>query len=139
MPFADAARSAKLKLSAVMASVEAAHAEALSKRIRVATRAEVDTSLVRKIEEGVVRGRVLDLVYEDRFGNETKRAVEAHGLFSSHHGWYLIGWCRMRDGGRVFRLDRIRDAQLTDEAIPDRDVDEVLDAPFPVLVPSLVE
>ena len=45
----------------------------------------------------------------------------------------------MRDGARMFRLDRIRDATLTDEPIPERDVDEVLDVPFPVLVPSLVE
>jgi predicted DNA-binding transcriptional regulator YafY len=60
-------------------------------------------------------------------------------LFSSQTGWYLIGWCRMRDGGRVFRLDRIRDAKATDEAIPDRDVDDVLDVPFPVITPSLVE
>jgi predicted DNA-binding transcriptional regulator YafY len=45
----------------------------------------------------------------------------------------------MRNGARVFRLDRIRDASPTDEAIPERDLDEVLDVPFPVLTPSLVE
>jgi predicted DNA-binding transcriptional regulator YafY len=45
----------------------------------------------------------------------------------------------MRDGGRVFRLDRIKNAEATDEPIPDRDVDDVLDVPFPVITPSLVE
>jgi predicted DNA-binding transcriptional regulator YafY len=39
----------------------------------------------------------------------------------------------------VFRLDRIRDATVVDEPIPDRDVDAVLDVPFPVITPSLVE
>ena len=139
MPFADAIRSARMKLGAVMAAVEAEQAQELSKRIRIAPRDEIDPSLIRTIEEGVVRRVVLDLVYEDRFGNSTERAVEAQGLFSSHHGWYLIGWCRMRDGGRVFRLDRIRGASVTDEPIPDRDVDEVLDVSFPVVIPSLVE
>jgi predicted DNA-binding transcriptional regulator YafY len=139
MPFADAARSARMKLGAVMAAVEAEQAQELSKRIRIAPRDEIDPTLIRTIEEGVVRRVVLDLVYEDRFGNSTERAVEAQGLFSSHHGWYLIGWCRMRDGGRVFRLDRIRGATVTDEPIPERDVDEVLDVSFPVLIPSLVE
>ncbi len=75
----------------------------------------------------------------DRLGNPTKRGVEAQGLFGSTHGWYLIGWCRMRDGGRMFRLDRISAATVTDEKIPERDVDEVLDVPFDVLTPSLVE
>ena len=39
----------------------------------------------------------------------------------------------------MFRLDRINSATVTDEKIPDRDVDEVLDVPFEVLTPSLVE
>jgi len=139
MPFAEAARTARMKLGAVMASVEAAQAAAISKRIRVAPRSRADAKLVRTIEEGVVRGRVLELDYEDRLGTQTQRRVEAHGLFSSQHGWYLIAWCRIRDGGRIFRLDRIRRATLTDERIPDRDLDAVLDVPFPVLTPSLIE
>jgi predicted DNA-binding transcriptional regulator YafY len=139
MPFADAARSARLKLAAVMATSEASQAEALAERIRVAPPKEIDARLMRTIEEGVTRRVVLDLDYEDRFGTPTSRKVEAQGLFSAWHGWYLIGWCRMRDGGRVFRLDRIRDAAITDEPIPERDVDEVLDVSFPVLIPSLVE
>jgi predicted DNA-binding transcriptional regulator YafY len=139
MPFADAARSARLKLGAVMAATDTEQARALAGRIRVAPRDDPRPEIMRAIEESVLRRVVVDLVYDDRNGNETTRGVEAHGLFSSHHSWYLIGWCRMRDGGRIFRLDRIRDASVTDEAIPERDVDEVLDAPFPVLVPSLVE
>ena len=139
MPFADAARSARMKLGAVMATVEAQQAEALSKRIRIAPRRRTDNTLVRTVEDGVLRRVVLDLVYEDRTGNETSRAVEAHGLFSSTSGWYLIGWCRMRDAGRMFRLDRIKSADLTDDPIPERDLDEVLDVPFEVIAPSLVE
>jgi predicted DNA-binding transcriptional regulator YafY len=139
MPFGDAARSARMKLSAVMATSEAAEAEALAERIRVATRVEPKRGVLRAVEQGVVRRRVVQLDYEDRLGAATQRAVEAHGLFSTPHGWYLIGWCRMRDGGRVFRLDRINLATVTDEAFPDRDLDELLDIDFPVLTPTLVE
>ncbi len=95
--------------------------------------------MIRAVEDGIMRRVVLDLDYEDRFGAATKRAVEAHGLFSSSHGWYLVGWCRMRNGPRVFRLDRINEASATDESIPERDLDEVLEVPFPVLTPSLIE
>ncbi len=139
MPFAEAARSARMKLAAVMAKVEAQQAEALSKRIRIARRKQTNTKLIRTIEDGVLRRVVVDLVYEDRNGNESERAVEAQGLFASNTGWYLIGWCRMRNDGRVFRLDRIKSAAPTDEPIPERDLDAMLDVPFDVIAPSLVE
>jgi predicted DNA-binding transcriptional regulator YafY len=139
MPFADAARTARMKLGAVMAATDSEQANTLAKRIRVAKRGGVVSEVMKAVEESVVRRVVVDLVYEDRLGAETTRKVEAQGLFSSSSGWYLIGWCRMRDGGRMFRLDRIREANVTDEAIPERDIDEVLDVQFPVIVPSLVE
>lgn len=139
MPFGEAARRARLKLAAVMTSADAADAEALAGRIRVAPRSGGDSEVLHAVEQGVLRRVVLDLVYDDRFGNETHRAVEAQGLFSGGHGWYLIGWCRMRDGGRVFRLDRIRSATVTDESIPERDLDQVLDVPFDADIPSLIE
>jgi predicted DNA-binding transcriptional regulator YafY len=139
MPFADAARSARLKLAAVMTSADAAGAGVLADRIRVAPREIAPLPIMRAIEEAVSHRVVIELNYEDRTGAMTQRAVEAHGLFSSQSGWYLIGWCRMRDGGRVFRLDRIKNAEATDEPIPERDVDDVLDVPFPVITPSLVE
>ena len=139
MPFADAARRARLKLAAVMQTTDAEQAQALADRIRVAQRDVAPSNVVHAVEEGILRRVALELDYEDRYGNQTKRVVEAHGLFSSQSGWYLIGWCRMRNGARVFRLDRIRDATPTDEAIPERDIDEVLDVPFPVLTPSLIE
>ena len=139
MPFADAARSARLKLAAVMGTTDAQRAEQLAGRIRVTRRDTSRSPVLREVEEAVLRRVVLAVDYEDRHGNATHRAVEAHGLFASKSDWYLIGWCRMRDGGRVFRLDRIRAATVTDEPIPERDVDEVLDVPFEVLVPSLLE
>jgi predicted DNA-binding transcriptional regulator YafY len=139
MPFADAARRARLKLAAVMTSTDTAEAQALADRIRVAPPRIAPAKVIRTVERGISQRLALDLVYEDRFGNETQRVVEAHGLFSSSTGWYLIGWCRMREGGRIFRLDRIHEATATDEVIPHRDLDEVLDAPFPVLTPSLIE
>jgi predicted DNA-binding transcriptional regulator YafY len=36
-----------------------------------------------------------------------------------------MAWCRMRDGGRTFRLDRIHEARVTDETAPDRQLHEV--------------
>jgi predicted DNA-binding transcriptional regulator YafY len=32
----------------------------------------------------------------------------------------LVGWCRLRDGVRVFRLDRIITVEMTGERSPER-------------------
>jgi predicted DNA-binding transcriptional regulator YafY len=69
---------------------------------------------------------VVRIHYVDAGGVATTRAVEAHGFTGATDGWYLIGWCRLRDGGRMFRLDRIRRATVTRERAARRDVDEVL-------------
>ena len=52
--------------------------------------------------------------------------MEPVGFYGGADGWYLIGWCRLRLDGRIFRLDRIRSARLTREVAPVRDVDDTL-------------
>ena len=54
------------------------------------------------------------------------RQVEPHGFAGIEGKWYLLGWCRLRGGGRSFRLDRIESARVTDETVPSRNVDELL-------------
>src|SRR5688500_12599502 len=55
MPFADAIRSARMKLGAVMASSEASQAEELAGRIRVAPPPNAVEHAMRAIEEAVRR------------------------------------------------------------------------------------
>jgi predicted DNA-binding transcriptional regulator YafY len=64
---------------------------------------------------------VLELDYVDRTGQRTeRRLVEPFGLAGAERHWYLMGWCRLRDAGRAFRLDRILAAADTGEPAPDR-------------------
>jgi predicted DNA-binding transcriptional regulator YafY len=84
-----------------------------------------------------VRGRrVARLDYVDGHGRASDRMVEAHGVHITPTGSYLVGWCRLRGDGRVFRLDRIRSVHPTDEVAPVRDLDAVLDVPFPTVSPD---
>jgi predicted DNA-binding transcriptional regulator YafY len=86
MPFADAARSARLKLAAVMTTSEASQAEVLAERIRIAERPENDNRIMKIIEDGVVRRVVLDLDYEDRNGTATKRFFMVESLLKRNQG-----------------------------------------------------
>ena len=69
--------------------------------------------------------QVMRLSYVDRNGAETERDVEPVAFVSGSREWYLIGWCRLREGPRLFRADRIRRASLLDEIAPARDFSEM--------------
>ncbi|MEU5991189.1 WYL domain-containing protein [Spirillospora sp. NPDC047418] len=80
------------------------------------------------LDEAVRTRRVVRLAYTDRAGSRSFRDVEAHGLVIAPYGEYLVGWCRMRDGPRMFRLDRIGAAFLSGRAAEVRDLDGLLAA-----------
>ncbi|MEU8270257.1 WYL domain-containing protein [Sphaerisporangium sp. NPDC049002] len=73
-------------------------------------------AVARVIAGALRQRRVLRIVYEDRSGVTTERDVEP-GVFIGGRGgfWYLVGWCRLREDVRVFRLDRVIAAALTGE------------------------
>jgi predicted DNA-binding transcriptional regulator YafY len=128
IPFADAARTALRKLVIAMSAASREDARELVGRIRLLQqRGQLEsTPVVRAVESAVAKRRVLELDYVDRTGQRTeRRLVEPYGLAGAEHHWYLMGWCRLRNGGRTFRLDRIRAALLTSEAAPPRELGEV--------------
>ncbi|WP_030168634.1 helix-turn-helix transcriptional regulator [Spirillospora albida] len=84
---------------------------------------------VRDTLAAAVRSRrVVRLAYTDQAGTRSYRDVEAHGLVIAPYGEYLVGWCRMRDGPRMFRLDRIGAAFLSGRGAQVRDLDALLAA-----------
>jgi predicted DNA-binding transcriptional regulator YafY len=128
IPFAGAARTALHKLVVAMSAASRNDARELVGRIHLLRqRGELDaTPVVRAVEDAVAERRVLELDYTDRTGQRTeRRLVEPYGLAGAEHHWYLMAWCRLRDGGRTFRLDRIRAARVTGEAVPPRELHEV--------------
>src|SRR5690606_37352602 len=80
------------------------------------------------LAEAVRTRRVVRLAYTDRAGTRSFRDVEAHGLVIAPYGEYLVGWCRMRDGPRMFRLDRVGAAFLSGRGAEVRGLEEVLEA-----------
>ena len=45
----------------------------------------------------------------------TERVIEPHALLNERGTWYVEAFCRMAGAIRTFRIDRIRDAVLTEE------------------------
>lgn len=128
MPYGDAAAEATQRLLGAIPDATRVQVEHLRSRIRtrVAEGGAVTARVRRTVEEAVRTQRVVNISYVDADGTLTDRSVEACGFLNGEQGWYLIGWCQLRDAGRIFRLDRIRTARLTRRSVPHRDLDEVL-------------
>jgi len=91
------------------------------------------------IQEAITARHVLLLDYRDRRDAVTVREVEPVAFAGTRAHWYLLAWCRLREGARAFRVDRILAAVDTGEPAPHRSYAD-LDVDIPhalVRVPDL--
>ena len=139
MPFANAGRSALGKLSAVMGSAPRDTAAYLATRIRVTPFAEQPVGPEwESLQHALLHPEVLLITYQDRHGVVTERTVEPSGLLGTSSGWFLVAWCRLRQGARTFRLDRITHIARTGETMTPPDLDALLaELPHDLAVPIL--
>jgi len=131
MPYTDAGHSAAIKLRRLLSDATSAATRDLCARIRVQQPrvSGVSDRILHILEDAVASRTVLRLTYRDRNGVRTRREVEPAGFLGGSEGWFLGGWCRLRDDRRLFRLDRVMSAAATAERAPARDLDEVLGWP----------
>lgn len=131
-PYSRSARTALHKIVAAMSAADSASARELAHRVRFLTppdTSEQPTSVPAVLEEAMSARRVVRLRYVAADGAETERDVEPVAFTAVSLRWYLIGWCRLRKGARVFRIDRIHRATLLDERAPEHSFDEMSSAP----------
>lgn len=57
---------------------------------------------------------VVRLHYADAGGHVTIREVEPVTCLVHRDHWYLVGWCRLREGIRAFRFDRMLAVEATE-------------------------
>lgn len=123
LPESKALRSAEGKLSALLGSAAGDGGDDAGGGASIAVDLTAPgDELLPALREAVERSRVVRLSY--RSGSRaalTQRAVEPWGLTGALGSWYLHAYCRMAQGPRAFRLDRIRELEVTDEvADPER-------------------
>ncbi|WP_067800449.1 helix-turn-helix transcriptional regulator [Actinomadura formosensis] len=130
-PYSRAARTALHKIVAAMSAADSASARELAERVRFVTPPDAGepASVPAVLEEAMSARRVVRLGYVDADGAETERDVEPVAFTAVSLRWYLIGWCRLRDGARVFRIDRVRRAALLDEPAPERSFEDMSPPP----------
>jgi predicted DNA-binding transcriptional regulator YafY len=86
--------------------------------------ARPDASLLIDLSGAIHASQRIKIDYCSYNQEITSRKVEPYGMSGWQGHWYLMGYCCLRQGNRVFRLDRIQKVQIlseTFEKIPDFD------------------
>jgi proteasome accessory factor C len=90
--------------------------------LEIAPSAGDDSAIARKVNEAISGRRVLAIHYykenEDEF---TKREIEPYRLANGPEGWYIASYDRRRSDIRHFRLDRVKEAEVTGESFEPRE------------------
>ncbi len=69
------------------------------------------------LREAAAQGQVVRMVYRSVGKEETTyRDIEPWSVFATLGRWYVTGHCRLVDDERTFRVDRIRDLEVLEEA-----------------------
>lgn len=128
-------KAALTKLGKALLPQEGGVAE-LTKRIKVQLESG-EAKWLSLLRDAVTERRRIDLEYYTYSrDNMTRRQVDPHLVFASLGHWYFSGYCHLVADRRMFRLDRIKSLELTDETFdPPVDADAELPPPL-IYVPG---
>jgi predicted DNA-binding transcriptional regulator YafY len=89
--------------------------------LEIASAGGGDAKVARMVNDAIAGSRVLELSYykenEDQF---TDRSVEPYRLENGREGWYVECYDLTKEGVRHFKLDRVKEAKLSDRSFEPR-------------------
>ncbi len=122
LPVAAEARVALHKLYRAMAPAARTRVDRLAGRLAwVAERRSASHPHLEALLAAALEGRVVAVAYRGPGGLAT-RAIQPVGVFAEHGYWYVPAYCFLREGMRVFRVDRVDAVQAVDDPPPRQDV-----------------
>jgi len=78
-------------------------------------RSSPDSSVVLTLSVATQQEKRVWMRYYSGQAEETERAVDSYGLIFHAGLWYTVGYCHLRQDLRIFRLDRVLQAELLEE------------------------
>lgn len=118
--------NALMKVKAVLNEAQKDHLESLQAHIEVLKPhmqlpAQAGNHL-SELQKAIADRRVVEFQYINNQSEHTLREVEPIGLFYYSAAWHLIAWCRLRNGFRDFRSDRIANLKTTNTIFSPRSI-----------------
>lgn len=81
-------------------------------------------SYLEIIRTALEENRLLSFEYVAHHGSKTARTAEPYQLVLKGSHWYLQGYCRLRNDFRLFRISRMLNLKLSDEAFVPREYEK---------------
>jgi predicted DNA-binding transcriptional regulator YafY len=75
-----------------------------------------DGELLLDLTQAVKLQKRINILYQSSSGECTEREVDLYGFAWNEGHWYTAGYCHLRQGLRVFRVDRILSFSATEES-----------------------
>ena len=111
--------AALFKIKAVLRSTDKDHVDNLEEHVAVIRMGipgdDSSNQYLAALQKTIVEKKVIAIRYQSNSEETTERQVEPIGLCRYGHGWHLIGWCRLRNDYRDFRISRIQRLQVKEE------------------------
>lgn len=120
-----------------LAKLERVMPDTLRERVRTFEEAVVPSAVapsrlpagevVVTLSAAVRERRRVRMRYRSGLSEETERSVDPYAVVQGEVYWYALGYCHLRDGRRLFRLDRVLAVEPLEEAFerpPDLDTPE---------------
>lgn len=124
-PYSDLAAAGIRKIVDVLDPRTRLKADELARRIWVNAGPPASRAVRSALEQAMSEQLVARIRYTSANGNMTTRDVEPVIFALSEGKWYMIGWCRLRNGMRWFLLQRIGRATVTTVPCEGHEVDEI--------------
>lgn len=67
------------------------------------------------IKKAIINKNQIEFVYYNSNGERSKRTVEPLQIWFKDKSWYLIGYCKMKQDYRVFKIARIKEIKILEE------------------------
>lgn len=119
-PLKDRLRAAVSKLEAILSPAAIQRVQEQRDRVVIEPRQRPSGPLATLLD-AVNTQRVVTIAYDGLArGERTHRSIEPIGLVRYANVWLVPAYCRLREDLRIFRVDRVVDAQLTPETFNPR-------------------
>ena len=115
---APAVEGALAKLERVMSEALRGRVRALQETVSIAAarpQAPAGSEALLTLAAAVGEQRRVLLRYRSGSSRETEREVDPYGVMHREGYWYAVGHCHLRGGMRLFRLDRVLEAEMLEE------------------------
>ncbi|WP_276480646.1 helix-turn-helix transcriptional regulator [Paraflavitalea pollutisoli] len=112
--------TALFKIKAVLRTTDKEQMDILADHIEIIRSRipdeEAPSQHLTALQKAIADKRSIFILYHSNYNEQvSERVIEPIGLCHYSGNWHLIGWCRLRNGYRDFRVSRIRRLQLKDE------------------------